>query len=79
MQKKTFTFLVGFYLFYFSCFLSFSQITQRQRINFDKDWKFHFGHTSNPEKDFNYSITKAFVKSGIAENAAIEPKFKDSQ
>lgn len=79
MQNYKCTLLTGIFLLCLSSVLSFSQITNRQRINFDKDWKFHFGHTSNPEKDFNYSITKAFVKSGIAENSAIEPKFKDTQ
>ncbi|MBL7740869.1 MAG: glycosyl hydrolase 53 family protein [Chitinophagaceae bacterium] len=51
---------------------------QRQKINFDNDWRFHFGHTANPEKDFNYSIATIFSKSGGAANTAIDPRFKDS-
>ena len=58
---------------------SFAQSTSpRQKINFDDNWKFHFGHAANPEKDFNYSITTIFSKSGGAARTAIDPKFKDS-
>ena len=52
---------------------------QRQRINFDNDWKFHFGHAANAEKDFNYSIANIFSKSGAAAKTAIDPKFDDSK
>ena len=54
------------------------QVAQRQRINFDEDWKFHFGHAADPEKDFNYSIATIFSKSGGAFSTAIDPRFKDS-
>jgi beta-galactosidase len=50
----------------------------RQRVNFDNDWKFHFGHAANPDKDFNYSIATIFSKSGGAARTAIDPRFKDS-
>jgi beta-galactosidase len=50
----------------------------RQHINFDDNWKFHFGHAANPEKDFNYSLSTIFSKSGGAWGTAIEPRFKDS-
>ncbi len=76
MQNHKGFLLTGFLLLF--SIISFSQVIPRQRINFDNDWKFHLGHTSNPEKDFNYGITKVFVKSGIAENSAIEARFKDS-
>ncbi|MFM2327136.1 MAG: hypothetical protein RIR31_1338 [Bacteroidota bacterium] len=52
--------------------------SSRQKINFDSDWKFAFGHAANPEKDFNYGIKTIFSKSGGAAGTAIEPKFKDS-
>jgi hypothetical protein len=45
------------YIFVF-LFISFGTLAQRQKIDFDANWKFHFGHTANPEKDFNYSIQK---------------------
>ena len=56
----------------------FAQSSQRQKINIDDGWKFHLGHAANPEKDFNYSISTIFSKSGGAPRTAIEPQFKDS-
>jgi beta-galactosidase len=50
----------------------------RTKTNFDKDWRFHLGHFSNPDKDFNYGLTNLFYKSGSAVNTAIDPKFVDS-
>ena len=50
----------------------------RSRQNFDRDWKFSFGHAHNPEKDFNYGLETILSKSGGAQNTAIEPRFKDS-
>ncbi len=52
---------------------------QRQHINFDNDWKFHFGHAANAEKDFNYTIANIFSKTGVAQNTAIDSKFDDSK
>lgn len=59
--------------------LVISSYAQRQKINFDNDWKFQFGHAANAEKDFNYSIATIFSKSGSAANTAIDPKFNDSK
>ena len=56
----------------------YAQSSPRERINFDANWKFHFGHAANPEKDFNYGITTIFSKSGGAAQTAIDPRFKDS-
>ncbi|WP_207513748.1 beta-galactosidase GalA [Longitalea luteola] len=50
----------------------------RKHINLDEDWRFHFGHAADPEKDFNYSIATIFSKSGGAAGTAIDPRFKDS-
>ncbi len=50
----------------------------RSRQNFDRDWKFSFGHAHNAEKDFNYGLETVFSKSGGAFNTVIEPRFKDS-
>ncbi len=55
-----------------------AQTSPREKLNFDDGWKFSFGHASNPEKDFNYSIVPIFSKSGAAAKTAIDPKFKDS-
>ena len=59
------------------CFLLSS--AQRRQINFDQNWRFQFGHAANAEKDFNYSISTIFSKSGAAVKTAIEPKYDDSK
>ena len=59
--------------------LSLAAYAQRQRIDFDNDWKFHFGHAANAEKDFNYTIANIFSKSGAAGSTAINPRFDDSK
>jgi beta-galactosidase len=51
---------------------------QRRKISLDDNWKFHFGHAANPEKDFNYSLATIFSKSGGAARTAIDPRFRDS-
>ena len=67
---------------YYFIFLSFitsqaQPLSPAKQINFDADWKFHFGNASNPEKDFNYSIANIFSKSGNAGGTAIDPNFND--
>src|SRR5689334_11535912 len=49
----------------------------RKKINMDEDWKFAFGHASQPEKDFNYSIATIFSKSGAAPGTPIDPAYND--
>ncbi len=46
--------------------------------NFDEDWRFAFGHAADPARDFNFSISNIFAKTGKAEGSAIDPKFDDS-
>ncbi len=50
----------------------------QKRTSLDDDWRFHFGHAANAEKDFNYSIATVFSKSGGAAKTAIDPKFVDT-
>jgi beta-galactosidase len=50
---------------------------QRQHINFDKDWKFHLGHSSDPHRDFNYGIANILAKTGDAANTCIRTDFDD--
>ncbi len=57
---------------------AFSQNGVRKKINFDEGWKFHFGHASDPSKDFNYRIANIFAKSGGAALTAIDPAFRDT-
>jgi beta-galactosidase len=52
-------------------------IEKREKINFDDDWKFHFGNASDPAKDFNYGITAIFSKSGKTDGTALGLKFND--
>jgi beta-galactosidase len=75
-MQKTKTFLSV--LLILSCILTSAQLSPRKKINFDENWKFHFGHAANPEKDFNYSIATIFSKSGGAQRTAIDPRFNDS-
>jgi beta-galactosidase len=49
----------------------------RQRLNFDKDWKFHPGHATDPHRDFNYSIANILAKTGEAANTCIGMDFDD--
>jgi len=68
------------YLFIVALLLYSGFLTAQTRVrqNFDRDWKFSFGHAHNPEKDFNYGLETILSKSGGAQNTAIEPRFKDS-
>ena len=52
---------------------------QRQQLSFDSDWKFSFGHSADPAKDFNYTLSTIFSKSGAAPGTAIDPRFDDSR
>jgi beta-galactosidase len=66
-------------LFFVHSNYSFAQnSSQRNKINFDGDWKFAFGNASDPAKDFNYSLETIFSKSGKAQGTPIDTKFKDS-
>jgi beta-galactosidase len=58
--------------------LSYAQPAPRTRMNMDENWRFHFGHAANPEKDFNYGLATIFSKSGGAARTAIDPRFNDS-
>jgi len=66
------------FLAIFFSFSVFQLVAQRQHINLDDNWKFSFGHSANPEKDFNYGLRTVFSKSGGAAGTAIDPQFKDS-
>ena len=68
---------LSFFLLSFSA-KSYAQNSSRKKINLDADWKFAFGHSAQPEKDFNYGAKNVFVKSGAAAGTAIDAKFNDS-
>ncbi len=54
-------------------------LAQPVTLNIDNNWKFHFGHAANAEKDFNYTIATIFSKSGGAARTAIDPRFDDTK
>lgn len=60
----------------FLCSVGFAQ--HRERINIDKNWKFHLGHTTNPERDFNYGTNRLFAKTAENHGTCIVPDFDDS-
>ncbi|MBE9583308.1 DUF4982 domain-containing protein [Mucilaginibacter sp. JRF] len=51
----------------------------RKRQLFNEGWKFHLGHASNAEKDFNYGLSNIFAKTGRAEKTAIAVDFNDDE
>ena len=55
-----------------------SELSAQKRTSLDENWKFHFGHAANPEKDFQYSLATVFAKSGGAAGTAIDPRYNDS-
>ena len=78
--------MIGFIRSSFVCLLVIAfyfpvnaQTSPRKKINLDENWKFHFGHAANPEKDFRYSIATIFSKSGGAQGTAIDPRFNDAE
>lgn len=50
----------------------------QEKISLDEDWRFHFGHASNPDKDFDYSNKLLFHKSNVYETTIVNPKFIDT-
>lgn len=62
-----------------SCFfLNIIPATAQEKINLDEDWRFHFGHAANPEKDFDYSKTALLHKSNVFATTIVNPKFVDT-
>ncbi|MDN3678310.1 beta-galactosidase GalA [Flavobacterium paronense] len=59
-------------------FLCFAFADAQKKINFDEGWKFHFGNSANPEKDFDYGNKLLFHKSNVFETTIVSPKFVDS-
>lgn len=63
----------------FSFSVSYAQpLKPPSTLNFDRDWKFHFGYAGDPQRDFNYGVANIFSKSGKAEHTAIDSRFPDS-
>lgn len=58
--------------------LAITSVMAQEKISLDEDWKFHFGHAANPEKDFDYSKTALLHKSNVYATTIVHPKFNDS-
>jgi beta-galactosidase len=58
--------------------LNFTTVKGQEKISLDEDWKFHFGHASNTEKDFDYSKTALLHKSNVFATTVVNPKFVDT-
>ena len=54
------------------------QNTVRRCLSFNKDWKFHLGHATDPAKDFNYGTARLFAKTAENYGTCITPGFNDS-
>ncbi len=78
MKKITFLLLrnklalIIFFLF------AITSVIAQEKISLDEDWKFHFGHAANVEKDFDYSKTALLHKSNVYATTIVHPKFIDS-
>lgn len=64
-------------IFLLSIFLGWFGNAQ-EKISLDEDWRFHFGHASNPEKDFDYSNKLLHHKSNVYETTIVNPKYIDT-
>ena len=50
----------------------------QNKISLDEDWRFHFGHSADSNKDFNYGNVLLFHKSNVYDTTIINPKFVDT-
>ncbi|MEP6583095.1 MAG: beta-galactosidase GalA [Ginsengibacter sp.] len=71
-------FLLFLALMFSYTFCKAQDFPEGRHENFDDDWKFHFGNSSDPLKDFNYTIANIFSKTGKGEATAIDNKFNDA-
>lgn len=69
--------LVKYYITAFFLAISYLASAQ-QKISLDADWRFHFGHAANPDKDFDYGNQLLFHKSNVYETTVVSPKFIDT-
>lgn len=72
LQLRNKLVLIIFFLF------AITNIMAQEKISLDEDWKFHFGHAANVEKDFDYSKTALLHKSNVFATTIVHPKFIDS-
>lgn len=72
LQLRNKLVLIIFFLF------AITNVMAQEKISLDEDWKFHFGHAANVEKDFDYSKTALLHKSNVYATTIVHTKFIDS-
>jgi beta-galactosidase len=78
MKKITFLLLRNKSALIISFLFAMTGGMAQEKISLDEDWKFHFGHAANVEKDFDYSKTALLHKSNVFATTIVNPKFVDS-
>ena len=78
MMKIIFQSISKIGLFISILFINYSNSFAQNKISLDEDWRFHFGNSADPNKDFNYGNVLLFHKSNIYDTTIINPKFVDS-
>ena len=66
------------YLAFLIFILNGFQVNAQEKISLDENWKFHFGNSANPDKDFDYGNVLLFHKSNVFEPTIINPKYVDT-
>ena len=78
MKKITFLLLRNKSALIISFLFAMTNLMAQEKISLDEDWKFHFGHAANAERDFDYSKTALLHKSNVFATTIVHPKFIDS-
>lgn len=77
-MKNTLVLLKNKYVLIIFFLFAITNVMAQEKISLDEDWKFHFGHAANAEKDFDYSKTALLHKSNVYATTIVHPKFVDS-
>ena len=77
-MKNTLVLLKNKYVLIIFFLFAITNVMAQEKISLDEDWKFHFGHAANVEKDFDYSKTALLHKSNVYATTIVHPKFIDS-
>lgn len=78
MQNSTLSIYKKLFILISCLGLNFTFVTAQEKTSLDEDWRFHFGNSSNPDKDFDYGNTLLFHKSNVYETTIVSPKFIDT-
>lgn len=78
MQNSTLSIYKKLFILISCLGLNFTVVTAQEKTSLDEDWRFHFGNSANPDKDFDYGNTLLFHKSNVYETTIVSPKFIDT-